>query len=103
MANRPWSSVTTSCRRTTRAMATYHYPNMYAGGDEREALGFLWFHDHCLDYTSQNVYRGLVGTYLLFDERDSGNEEDLNSKAIRLPSGKYDVPLVIENKVYDGN
>jgi FtsP/CotA-like multicopper oxidase with cupredoxin domain len=82
---------------------TFHYPNMYAGGDESEALGFLWFHDHCMDYTSQNVYRGLVGTYLLFDEYDSGNEEDGNSKAIRLPSGKYDVPLVFENKVYDNN
>jgi len=46
---------------------------------------------------------GTGRTYLLFDRYDSGNEEDTDSKAIRLPSGKYDVPLVFENKVYDAN
>ncbi|UEM25272.1 multicopper oxidase domain-containing protein (plasmid) [Skermanella mucosa] len=80
---------------------TFHYPNMYAGGDPNEALGFLWFHDHCMDYTAQNVYRGLVGAYLLYDEIDSGNEEDLNPAALRLPSGEYDQPLVFGDKVFD--
>jgi FtsP/CotA-like multicopper oxidase with cupredoxin domain len=87
------------------------YPNCYAGydqhpetdGDPREALGTLWYHDHRLDFTAQNVYRGLAGFYLLFDEIDSGNERDPNPKALRLPSGvgEYDIPLVIFDKQFD--
>jgi FtsP/CotA-like multicopper oxidase with cupredoxin domain len=56
-------------------------------GDWREALGTLWYHDHRLDFTEQNVYRGMVGTYLLFDARDSGDEHDTRPAALRLPSG----------------
>ena len=55
-----------------------------------------------MDYTSQNVYRGLVGTYLLFDHYDTATRKT-NSKAIRLPSGEFDVPLMFENKVYRQN
>lgn len=87
------------------------YPNCLAGydeyyathGDPREALGTLWYHDHRLDFTGPNVYRGLSGFYLLFDEIDSGNENDTNSKALRLPSGvgKYDIPLVFHDKQFN--
>lgn len=87
------------------------YSNCYAGydsssstdGDSREALGTLWYHDHRLDYTAQNVYRGLSGFYLLFDELDSGDENDPNPAALRLPSGvgKYDIPLVFQDKQFD--
>lgn len=91
----------------------HFYPNTYAGytnpayaatdGDPNEALGTLWFHDHCMDSTASNVYKGLAGFYLLFDEVDSGNENDVNPKALRLPSGKYDIPLVIQDKRFDTN
>ena len=72
-------------------------------GDWREALGTLWFHDHRHDFTEQNVYRGMAGTYLLFDALDSGNEHDTNPRALRLPSGvgKYDIPLVIADFLFD--
>ncbi len=91
----------------------HHYPNCYAGyddpryhatnGDPREALGTLWYHDHRIDFTAPNVYKGLTGFYLLFDEIDSGNELDTNPKALRLPSGvgKYDIPLVFQDKFFD--
>ncbi len=89
----------------------HHYPNCCAGydsypdtnGDPREAQGTLWYHDHRQDFTGPNVYRGLTGFYLLFDEIDSGNELDTNPKALRLPSGVgvYDVPLVFQDKVVD--
>ena len=58
-----------------------HYPNVYAGftdpkygpaGDPREALGSLWYHDHHLDFTAQNVYKGMFGCYNLFDDLDTG-------------------------------
>jgi FtsP/CotA-like multicopper oxidase with cupredoxin domain len=87
------------------------YSNCYAGydaysathGDPREALGTLWYHDHRMDFTAPNTYRGLSGFYLLFDELDSGDENDPNPKALRLPSGVgvYDIPLVIHDKQFD--
>jgi FtsP/CotA-like multicopper oxidase with cupredoxin domain len=83
----------------------HHYPNILAGydafpprGDERETLGTLFYHDHRIDFTAPNVYRGLSGFYLLFDERDSGDERDPNPRAFRLPSGAYDVPLLFADK-----
>ena len=91
----------------------HFYPNVRAGftnpayaatdGDPNESLGTLWFHDHCMDSTASNVYRGLAGFYLLFDELDSGNENDSNPQALRLPSGKYDIPIVIQDKRYDAS
>lgn len=76
----------------------HHYPNIYAGNDPREALGTLWYHDHRHDFTAPNVYRGLAGFHLMFDEIDSGDENDPNPKALRLPSGEYDVPLMLGDR-----
>lgn len=81
----------------------HHYPNIYAGGDVREALGTLFYHDHRLDFTAPNVYKGLSGFYLLFDERDSGDENDANPNALRLPSGAFDVPLMFADKRFEAN
>jgi FtsP/CotA-like multicopper oxidase with cupredoxin domain len=97
------------------AYKDHHYPHCYAGyddvryratnGDPREALGTLWYHDHRDKFTAPNIYRGLAGFYLLFDEIDSGNELDTNPKALRLPSGvgKYDIPLLFQDKVFDSS
>lgn len=89
----------------------HHYPNCYANydrydasnGDPREGLGTLWYHDHRMDFTGANVYRGMAGMYLLFDHIDSGDENDTSPSALRLPSGVgvYDVPLVIQDKRFD--
>jgi FtsP/CotA-like multicopper oxidase with cupredoxin domain len=54
-----------------------------------------------MDYTAQNVYRGLVGTYLLYDNLDCNDET--NASGFRLPSGEFDVPLVLGDKVFDKN
>lgn len=89
----------------------HSYPNICAGynelrngrGDPREALGTLFFHDHCLDFTAANVYRGLAGFYLLYDELDSGDENDPNPDALHLPSRAYDYPLNICDRRFDLN
>ena len=86
-----------------------HYPNVLSGvmtdgyGYGRETLGTLWYHDHRRDFTAQNVYAGLVGFYLLYDQDDCGEEG--NRLGFRLPSGNYDVPMVLADKVFgtDGN
>ncbi|MBA3755819.1 MAG: multicopper oxidase domain-containing protein [Nitrosomonas sp.] len=93
----------------------HFYPNIYAGydefpkgpnnpvgGDKREALGTLWYHDHTLDFTAANASRGMAGFYLLYDEIDSGNEHDTNPKALRLPSHPYDYPLLFQDKRFGG-
>jgi FtsP/CotA-like multicopper oxidase with cupredoxin domain len=89
----------------------YHYPNAYAGfsngtdyspvtGMPWEAQSTLWYHDHMLDFTSQNVYKGLAGFHLMFNEYDSGDETDPNPKAFRLPSGEFDIPLMFLDAVF---
>jgi len=83
-----------------------HYPNVLAGilsthpgtGDVNEALSTLWYHDHRIDFTAQNTYKGLVGFYLLFNDLDSGDEEH----GFRLPRfPDFDVPMIIADKVFD--
>jgi FtsP/CotA-like multicopper oxidase with cupredoxin domain len=85
-----------------------HYPNVYAGystfggiGNSDEALGSLWYHDHHLDFTSQNVYKGMFGCYNLFDHIDSNNEQDQTPGALRLPSGEFDVPIFFNDFLFD--
>jgi FtsP/CotA-like multicopper oxidase with cupredoxin domain len=79
----------------------HQYCNFPSGFDSREKLTTLWYHDHRLDFTASNVYAGLAGFYLLFDEQDSGNENDPNPAAWRLPSGKYDVPLLLHDVLFE--
>lgn len=79
----------------------HHYASIYAGGDEREALNTLWYHDHRKDFTAPNAYRGLAGFALFFDHKDTGNEQDPSPQALKLPSGNYDVPLVFADKSFD--
>jgi FtsP/CotA-like multicopper oxidase with cupredoxin domain len=83
-----------------------HYPNVYAGvlsthpgtGDIREAMHTLWYHDHMLDFTAQNVYKGLAGFYLLFNEFDTGDE----TTGFHLPSfPEYDIQMLFADKVLD--
>src|ERR1051326_3094492 len=60
-------------------------------------------HDHSVGFTSQNVYRGKAGTYSLFNEFDTGDENDPSPSAFRLPSGEFDMPLVFHDRVFDSH
>ncbi len=77
------------------------YLNWPAGGDDREKQSFLWFHDHRMDHTGANVYKGLVGLYPIYDPiLDPGDENSgLGLPGVRRPDGNtfrvdYDIPLV---------
>lgn len=59
--------------------ATYYYPN-------RQDATLLWYHDHAMGINRLNIYAGLLG---LFAIRDSAED------ALQLPRGKYEVPLVL--------
>jgi FtsP/CotA-like multicopper oxidase with cupredoxin domain len=84
----------------------HHYPHCLpgfttTGEDKAETLGTLWYHDHRMDFTAQNTYAGLVGYHLLYDDKDCGDET--NGNGFRLPSGKYDVPLIFADRAFDPN
>jgi len=64
----------------------HHYCNFPSGHDPREKLTTLWYHDHRMDFTAANVYAGLSGFHLYFDEQDTGDENDPSPEAWRLPS-----------------
>ncbi len=79
------------------------YLNWPAGGDDREKQSFFWFHDHRMDHTGSNVYKGMVGLYPIYDPKnglDMGDER----RGLRLPGRRtdhadgsfdvdYDIPL----------
>jgi FtsP/CotA-like multicopper oxidase with cupredoxin domain len=83
-----------------------YYPNVLAGfnsdhqpnGDINESLSTLWYHDHRVDFTSQNTYKGLFGFYCLFNQFDTGSDDS----GFRLPDfPAHDIPLAFADKVYD--
>jgi FtsP/CotA-like multicopper oxidase with cupredoxin domain len=45
----------------------------------------------------------MAGFFLAFDHIDTGDENDQSSTALRLPSGDYDVPLLISDKQFDSS
>ena len=83
------------------------YLNWPAGGDDREKQSFFWFHDHRMDHTGSNVYKGMVGLYPIYDPKggmDMGDE----TKGLRLPGvrtdnpdGSFDVEYDIPLAFYD--
>ena len=56
--------------------------------------GTYWFHPHPHLYTGRQVYAGLAGLFLVSDEEEA---------ALNLPSGEYDLPLVIQDRQFDAD
>ncbi|HEY6385206.1 MAG TPA: multicopper oxidase [Candidatus Acidoferrum sp.] len=63
----------------------YHYPN-------QQDAAMLWYHDHAMGINRLNIFAGLVGAYIVRDQAE---------EALNLPSGKYEVPLVITDRMFD--
>ncbi|MBZ2174317.1 multicopper oxidase domain-containing protein [Schnuerera sp. xch1] len=63
----------------------YKYPN-------NQNPTTLWYHDHALGITRLNVYAGLAGMYIIRNEQE---------RALNLPSGIYEIPLVIQDKTFN--
>ena len=83
------------------------YLNWPAGGDDREKQSFFWFHDHRMDHTGSNVYKGMVGLYPIYDPKDGldmGDErQGLRLPGVRTdnPDGSFDVEYDIPLAFYD--
>jgi manganese oxidase len=79
-------------------------------GDWREIMSTHWAHDHTLDFTSQNVYKGNAIMMNYYSAMDNGNESpnQPNKLSFRFPSGTalpwgnrdYDINLVIMDKAW---
>lgn len=65
----------------------YLYPN-------RQQATTLWYHDHVHHHEAFNTYQGLTGLYLITDPAED---------KLGLPSGKYDVPLVIQDRSFNAD
>ncbi len=67
-------------------------------GDINESLSTLWYHDHRIDHTAENTYKGLEGFQLMFNQFDTGNE----TTGFRLPSyPQFDIPIILNDKLLD--
>lgn len=61
------------------------YPN-------QQRASSLWYHDHAMGITGPNVHAGLAGFYILRDEEE---------RRLGLPSGRYEIPLLIQDRNLD--
>jgi FtsP/CotA-like multicopper oxidase with cupredoxin domain len=62
----------------------YVYPN-------RQIASTLSYHDHQMHRTGPNVWMGLFGAYLIEDDVEA---------SLNLPSGAYDVPVIIQDRAF---
>ncbi|MGH9558440.1 MAG: multicopper oxidase family protein, partial [Bryobacteraceae bacterium] len=65
----------------------YIYPN-----DQRAAT--LWYHDHRMDFTGPQVWRGLAGLYILRDDEES---------KLPLPRAEKEIALLICDRSFDAD
>ncbi len=70
---------------------TYTFEGTEDGGNERGAMQY--YHDHRMGETGMAVWMGLTGLYILDDPADPAT----------LPSGAYEVPLVIADRQFDAD
>jgi len=72
--------------------------------DDRDVTqGTLWYHDHLVDFTAQNVYRGMAGFYIRYSDVDTGNESSPGRTGLRLPAPPYDIALVLQDRAFNGD
>ena len=63
----------------------YTYPNV-------QDAATLWYHDHAHGLSARTMFYGLAGFYIV--------EDDLE-RSLELPSGDFDVPLVIQDRAFN--
>ena len=58
-----------------------------------QRAGTYWYHPHPHGLTSKQVFMGLAGMFIVNDEEEA---------ALNLPSGEFEVPLIIQDKHFEG-
>jgi blue copper oxidase len=59
----------------------------------QQRAGTYWYHPHPHEATARQVFMGLAGMFLVRDAEEA---------ALHLPSGDYEVPLIIQDKRFSG-
>ena len=59
-----------------------------------DRAGMYWYHPHPHGRTGTQVYAGMAGLFIIRDE---------NEAALGLPSGDYDLPIVLQDRIFDEN
>ncbi len=67
----------------------YRYPFVEDGEPSRAAT--LWYHDHRLDHTGRNNWRGLNGLWIADDDVD---------RSLPLPHGEREIPVIISDRSF---
>jgi len=62
----------------------YHYPNT-------QAARTLWYHDHGVSHTAENVYMGLAAQYHIIDPLE---------RSLPIPHNTYELPLVVGDTMF---
>ena len=65
----------------------YEYPNW-------QPARTLWYHDHGLHHTAENVFMGLAGMYVMTDPLE---------RRLPIPHGEFDVPLIVSDKMFNSD
>ncbi|MGC1242598.1 MAG: multicopper oxidase family protein [Chryseosolibacter sp.] len=60
----------------------------------QQRAGTYWYHPHPHGQTAQQVFMGLAGMFIVSDEEET---------ALNLPSGEFEVPLILQDKRFEGN
>src|SRR5688500_14165912 len=60
----------------------------------QQRAGTYWYHPHPHGSTARQVFMGLAGMFIVNDEEES---------ALNLPSGEFEVPLIIQDKRFEGS
>jgi FtsP/CotA-like multicopper oxidase with cupredoxin domain len=82
----------------TGQQAGFNTTPFMPNGDVRESLGTLWYHDHRIDHTAENTYKGMAGFHFNFNQFDTGDE----GTGFHLPSfPQYDIPIFLTDKLVD--
>jgi spore coat protein A, manganese oxidase len=66
---------------------TYTYPNA-------QDAATLWYHDHAHGLSARTMFYGEAGFYIVGDDLED---------SLELPSGDFDVPLVIQDRAFNAN
>ncbi len=59
-----------------------------------QSASMAWYHPHPHTKTGRQVFMGLAGMFII---------ESPEERALKLPSGEYEIPLVIQDKRVDAN
>ena len=59
-----------------------------------QRAGTYWYHPHPHGLTAKQVFMGLAGMFIVNDPEEA---------ALNLPSGEFELPIIIQDKRFDGN